>query len=77
MASRLEIVQKCKNFYEELCKENYTHLIGLKDELNETEVYQKYSYMFTKDNIKFIKSLNENSSGLERRKSKGCRFFCN
>ncbi len=67
--NRIEIIEKIKKFNEEIHRENYQHLIGLKDELNETKIYEKYKDIFTKENIKFLQKLLEESSGIDKRKN--------
>ncbi|MBI2671188.1 hypothetical protein HYX18_04410 [Candidatus Woesearchaeota archaeon] len=67
--NREGLIETIKNFHDEIYRENYSHLIGLKEDLNETKIYSKYQYLFTKENIKFLKDLVAKSTALEKRKN--------
>ena len=66
--NRDEFLKKVISFNEEIHRESYQHLIGLKEELDETSIYAKYKDIFTKINIEELKKETPSSS-LEKRKN--------
>ncbi|RLE46496.1 hypothetical protein DRJ22_01845, partial [Candidatus Woesearchaeota archaeon] len=50
-----DLIKQIEKFEEELAKETYSHYAGLKDTLDVSKIYNKYKFLFTKENIKKTK----------------------
>ncbi len=56
-------------FTKELEEEYYQNLGGFKDELNISAVYDRYSHLFQRSTVDFVKKLRDGSEGEERRQN--------
>jgi len=70
-----KIRQELENFASEINREWYLNWAGLKEDLKISAVYEKYSHLFTKENIVAIKSLRKRASGEEERKLRHLQQF--
>jgi hypothetical protein len=64
----LQIERNYEEFSKEVVNEYYQNWAGLKEELNISQIFLKYSDLFTPDNIATIKRSREASSGDEYRR---------
>jgi oligoendopeptidase F len=64
-----QIERDYEEFSKEALNEYYQNWAGLKEELNISQIFMKYSRLFTPDNIAMIKRTREASSGDEHRRS--------
>jgi len=63
-----EIRRDMESFFSESAQETYLHASGLKTESNQSPIYEKYKYLFTKELVSEIKDMRKISSGEEERK---------
>jgi hypothetical protein len=64
-----QIERDYEEFSKEVLNEYYQNWAGLKEDLNISQIFMKYSGLFTPDNIATIKRTRDASSGDERRRS--------
>jgi len=64
-----QIERDYEEFSKEVLNEYYQNWAGLKEELNISQIFTKYSELFTPDNIATIKRTRQASSGDEHRRS--------
>lgn len=63
-----QIERDYEEFVKEVLNEYYQNWAGLKEELNISQIFLKYSQLFTPDNIAAVKRTREASSGDEHRR---------
>jgi hypothetical protein len=63
-----KIRQDLENFSVEMQREWYLNWSGQKDDLRLSDIYEKYSHLFTKEKIMAIKSLRKEAVGEEKRR---------
>jgi len=63
-----EIEKDYEEFAKEVLNEYYQNWAGLKEELNVTQIFQKYGQLFTPDNMAAVKKARGASSGDDRRR---------
>lgn len=71
---REHILKDIQAFDEELTREHLAHSVGMKDDLNITPIYQKYTHLFTTENIKLLNILLK-ASGLESTRRKNLLLY--
>ncbi|MBC7332994.1 MAG: hypothetical protein H5T85_00780 [Actinobacteria bacterium] len=75
----MDIDQYRKNsedFISKLEKEYYLHFSGIKEDVNFSAIYDEYDFLFSLDNVEYLKTLKETSSGEQRKKTSYLLKFC-
>jgi hypothetical protein len=65
-----------ESFLYKIEKEYYLHFSGQKDNFNVSDIYDRYEYLFTRENIDYIKDLKDKSYSEEKKKAAYLLRFC-
>src|SRR3989304_4749571 len=65
-----------ESFLYKIEKEYYLHFSGQKDNFNVSDIYNQYEYLFTREDIDYIKNLKDISYGEEKKKAAYLLRFC-
>ena len=57
-------------------KEYYLHFSGQKENLNISDIYIRFRHLFERDNISYLKSLKDKTSGEGRKRASYLLKFC-
>src|SRR3972149_6707292 len=65
-----------ESFLYKMEKEYYLYFSGQKDNLNISDIYDQYEYLFNRKNIDYIKNIKDKSTGEEKKKATYLLKFC-